>query len=592
MNSSKPKWYKLFTFNGANLFLGITVLCLITSGVLGSLLPRYIAELSKNYSSVMFYDWIYSLLGLFLGIYINRVIYEITINKYIEKLTQSIRVDVFEKWLLKHDSKFSKVSSNVSREYPQGEVLARIMSDTESLRELVTSGSFGIFIDIFFIVSALITLITINTFSGVVIAIMETIATILLVWGSKYMRKVFNSVRYSRGYVSRTLANVVGGVRELFYTDNGKYASKKSAIAFDDFLAKQIKSNFWDAGYYAVAESTYPLFLGLIVLVLPYSRITEIAVIFVIIDLIQRSIGPIKEVAGKIANIQRAATGVGRIFEFFTDLNKGFSSSGNKDGRKGRGKFNGLTVKIDKFSYKSKDEKKIDFSLSDVNFTAKTGDLIGIVGLSGCGKSTVLNIVSGNIIPDEFSLNLEFEEKGQSVFFDGTDLRDFVKYRENVGIISQDSHIFSETLAFNICLDSEYPDDLDEFWLWLIDKISYFKSWGISLNDVVNPNILSAGQKQLLSAIRSCYLKKTVVLFDEISSALDSELEEALREVILLIQKQSLTIVVTHRLETIIGADSILVMDGGRLIDRGCHTQLLEKSTVYSSFVAEMKNYS
>src|SRR5690606_32835688 len=100
----------------------------------------------------------------------------------------------------------------------------------------------------------------------------------------------------------------------------------------------------------------------------------------------------------------------------------------------------------------------------------------------------------------------------------------------------------------------------------------------------------SLGQKQLLSALRSCFLKKPIVLFDEISSGLDSELEKALRKVVLMIQENSLTFIVAHRLETIIEADKIIVLENGRLIDSGIHSDLMQRSHVYQEFISELSH--
>ena len=98
------------------------------------------------------------------------------------------------------------------------------------------------------------------------------------------------------------------------------------------------------------------------------------------------------------------------------------------------------------------------------------------------------------------------------------------------------------------------------------------------------------GQKQLVSALRACFLKRPVVLFDEISSGLDSSLEMALRQLVLLVQKQALTIIVAHRIETLIFAQKILVMDGGKLVASGEHADLILKNDRYREFVAHLRH--
>ena len=106
-------------------------------------------------------------------------------------------------------------------------------------------------------------------------------------------------------------------------------------------------------------------------------------------------------------------------------------------------------------------------------------------------------------------------------------------------------------------------------------ELPYLESWGVKLDDVVDIEQISAGQKQLISALRACYLHKSLVFFDEISSALDSDLEEALRKIVMIIQRQSLTFIVAHRIETVVHSDLILVMKDGEIVDREFTLNLL-----------------
>lgn len=585
MNISNNKWFRFFFFSGAHLYLVGVLICLVISSTLGALTPIKIAELSKYYSDKnMYYQSIYFLAYIFGGVYFNRVIYQLLINKYIKLLMHRARSTCYDHWLHSYDIK----SGHEHKEdvYTQGEVISRIMNDTESLRELMTSGTFGIFIDIFFVISCLVSFISLNTVSGLFLGGIEVVAALFLVWGSRYMRDIFLKVRESRASMSRLLSNMVGGIKETYYTNHHQYASKRGKVVFEDFLEKQLVANVWDAGYYSLAESLYPILLIFVVIIFPYSKITEAAIIFAIVDLIQRSIGPIKDIAAKIANIQRAYSGLFRINEFIDDLEHGLSSrdqvvSGNLNLKK-------MIVEIHHFEYPKSEEQEDEksFSLRDIQFFALPGKLIGIVGLSGCGKSTLLNILSANIFPSDGRVLLEGEKR--SVEFPGSGAKDIIAYREQVGIVSQESHIFSDTVAFNISMVREEKDDLKEFWQNMLDSIPYMKEWGLSLEDKLDQKSLSLGQKQLLAAIRSCYLKKPVVLFDEISSGLDSDLELALRNMVLLIQKESLTFIVAHRLETVVQADEILVMEEGRIVDAGVHSDLLIKSKVYQNFINEL----
>jgi ABC-type multidrug transport system fused ATPase/permease subunit len=598
MNTSKNKWFSFFIFAGAKGPLVMVVICLVISSFLGAMTPIKIAELAKYYGNEdLFYKSIYTLLIIFCGVYLNRVAYQLTINKYVKLLMQNVRSYCYRKWLHTYDIQTDQSSS--SDPYPQGEVMARIMGDTESVRELMTSGSFGIFIDVFFVISCLGSFISLNVVSGLFLASMEIVAAIALLWGSKYMRDVFLRVRKSKGEMSRAMANVMGGIKESYYTPHHHYAQKKGEVVFHDFMFKQLKANVWDASFYSLAESLYPLLLALIVFIFPYSKITEAAIIFAIVDLIQRSINPIKDISAKVANLQRAYTGFIRINEFLTDLSKGHSSEGHKS--QGLVALKKLSVQVDRFEYASRDMNQLEevekesagqsqsFVIEDISFSALPGELIGIVGLSGCGKSTILNIMAANIIPQKGEIIIE-GKNGEVLPFPGKGIEDIVHYREQIGIVSQESHIFSESLFFNITLGKKSESEFLEFWNWVKSQMSYLEHWGIGPEDKIDPQALSLGQKQLMAAIRACFLQKPIVLFDEISSALDSELEEALRKVVLLIQKNSLTFIVAHRLETILSSNRIYVMDQGKVINSGGHEELMKESVVYQEFLAELSH--
>jgi ABC-type multidrug transport system fused ATPase/permease subunit len=570
--------------------IGLILVALGGASYLGYITPRLISELYASYDNKeKFYPILYKLGTLFVFEYLVQVTYQVSLTRYIQHLLQHIRTISFTNWIKSYES--IGVGKHGDNKYPLGEVLARIISDTEAVIELVSSGSFKIFIDFAFIISCLISFISLNTTSGITLIITEVLACIVLVIGSKKMAKVYMEVRKSMGHMSRVVANITGGFPFTYHTPNNDYASEKSYDVFEDFLKKQLRANVWDASYFAIAESLFPILLAILVMIFPYSHIVEMAILAAIVDLIQRSIQPIKEVASKISSIQRAKSGIIRIQEFNKDIltlpKINFEDAFEKVD------FKTLNVSVDHFSYPDKkkgegQEQRKAFGLKDISFSAKAGELIGIVGLSGSGKSTLLKILSTDILAVDSEIKLE-TENGKDIVFSGKDFEGLDRYKRQVSIVSQDSHVFSESLRFNITFSDEENSDFDKFWETVVHDIPYLKSWGITGNTKIKVKELSLGQKQLISALRSCFLTKPIVLFDEISSGLDSELEEALRKLVLLIQRKSLTIIVAHRIETIVNAHQILVMENGQLVETGKHQELSQSSAVYQEFIAQLK---
>jgi ABC-type multidrug transport system fused ATPase/permease subunit len=551
---------------------------LVVSAYLGQLLPKMMASLAKTYEvKELFFADLKVLFFIFIGEYLNRVCYQLSINKYVQYTLLNTRKYCYENWLLSFEA---QKSSKKSDEYPLGEILSRIMNDTESIRELVTSGAFGILIDLVFIVSCLVSFFTLDQFVGLHLIGLEVSVVILLVWASKYMAQAFLRVRKQTGILSRSVANVTGGLKQSYFFVNDNYGQKKINDKFDAFLKEQLKANIYDSAYYSFAESLYPIFLACIGLVFTYAPAVNAAIIIAIIDLIQRSIGPIKDITGKLSNIQRAASGFKRLDEFTYYLQSGHQSSrkrvhDNYD-------IQQMHVCIDEFSYGGVE----DFKLIDIDFTGERGQLIGIVGMSGCGKSTLFKILSCELLAKKGKISLK--GAGEHIVYDFENIESLQQYREQVSLVSQDSHVFTETVRFNISLSLEGNPEFDEFWQYVQTQIPYLKRWGKQPSDIINPKDMSLGQKQLISALRSCFLKKPIVLFDEISSALDSDLELALRKLVLLVQQHSLTIIVAHRLETITAADQIIVMENGKIIARGKHQHLLDSSALYQEFLSHL----
>ncbi len=556
---------------------------------LGYLTPKLISDLYASYDdNNMFYPALKNIGILIIAEYLVQVTYQVCLSRYVQHLIQSIRLRSFSKWIRSYESVGAgKFGDN---KYPLGEVLSRILSDTEAIIELVSSGSLKIFIDLTYIISCLISFISLNTTSGLTLIFAEVLACILLVLGSKKMSSVYLAVRKSMGRMSRVVANITAGFRFTYFTPNKLYASNRSYAAFEDFLKKQLKANVWDAGYYSIAESLFPLLLVVLVLIFPYSNIVEMAILAAIIDLIQRSISPIKEFASKISSIQRAKSGLIRIVEFNKDIDKLPSVSFGE--LKPVFDLDQIRVDVNSFHYPEvKDQKRSAFGLENVVFEAGAGDLVGIVGMSGSGKSTLLKILSTDILANDSLITLS-KKTGEKIEFSGKSLDTLDEYKRQVSIVSQESHVFTESLQFNITLSTKTKDDFAEFWNKVALSIPYIKKWGITPETIVSPKDLSLGQKQLLSALRSCYLTKPIVLFDEISSGLDSDLEEALRKLVLLIQENSLTFIVAHRIETIIHANKIIVMSEGRVESIGKHSELLENSATYQEFITQLQGVS
>ncbi|MFP5492628.1 MAG: ATP-binding cassette domain-containing protein [Bacteriovoracia bacterium] len=571
MNFSVNNWLPFLIPEKGRRWLGMMLFHMALTAVIGILLPGITEDFYQDFQKDALTPFLV-LGGLFLAEYVNRLGYQISTYKYVQHLLGETRARTFGLWM-RAPLKIRRKGQE--DEFPMGEVLARIMSDSDAVKELVTSGAFAIFIDFVFIVSALIGFLRLDAGLGGGLFFLELVACVLLIWGSRKMGVIFASVRQSTGYLSRVVTDVTQGLRELAFTPHAKYASKRGDRVFDDFLQKQLKSNVWDAGYYSAAESLYPILLALVLFFFPDGQGAKLALLAVLIDLIQKSITPIKEVAGKISSIQRAKTGVERILDFQMHF-----AQDELNTKSDVIELNEFKVRVDYYAYPPR-EGESAFELKNIVFSGKPGELIGIVGSSGCGKSTLLRLLSGQHgsfqgIMKLNDLSLSMEKNA-----------DLFQLCQQVSLVSQDSHVFSASVRFNVAL-SEDSLDFDEFWQKAQAALPYLRRWGITPTSVIDPKTLSLGQKQLLSGLRACYLRKPIVLFDEVSSGLDPDLERALRDLVLFVQQHSLTIIVTHRVETILSAQRLVVMDAGVLVDIGTPAELSQRSDLFKDFLKHL----
>ena len=233
-----------------------------------------------------------------------------------------------------------------------------------------------------------------------------------------------------------------------------------------------------------------------------------------------------------------------------------------------------ITFKDVNFSY----EVKEGSTLNSVNLEFKGGKMTSLVGHSGSGKSTILNLIprfydiqSGVIMID-----------GQSIY------KSTIKsIRKEISMVSQETTLFDDTIKNNIKYAREDADDEE---VYKVAKLSFCEEFINKLPNKFERFIgengvrLSGGEKQRLSIARAMLKKSSIILLDEATSSLDSETESKIQEALKILTKDKTTIVIAHRLSTILNSNNIYVIDSGNVVDSGQHDQLIAKSALYKKF--------
>ena len=214
-------------------------------------------------------------------------------------------------------------------------------------------------------------------------------------------------------------------------------------------------------------------------------------------------------------------------------------------------------------------------AIEDISFTAKPGEFTAIIGGTGSGKSSLINLITRFYDVTE----------GQ-ILLDGKDIRSIslTQLRDEIGLVPQKGVLFSGTIADNLRYGREDATDEELMEAIRIAQAEDFvseKPEGIYTQIAQGGTNVSGGQKQRLSIARALVKKPLIYIFDDSFSALDFKTDKALRKALSENVKDSTFLIVAQRINTILDADQILVMDEGRLVGKGTHSELMQSCDVY-----------
>lgn len=453
---------------------------------------------------------------------------------------------------------------------PIGRLVTRNVSDIETLADVFSEGLAAIIGDLLQIITILgvmfyidwkLTLVSLSTLPLLVIS--------TYVFKEK-IKVTFNDVRNAVANLNSFLQEHITGMTivQLFNREKREYEKFKEINR--EHRAAHIRSVLYYSVYFPVAEIIQAIGIGLVVW---YGAVgvlgmdLQIGVLISFIMYLQLFFRPIRMIADRFNTLQMGVVSSSRIFKLLAS-SEHIANEGSFSPEKVQG-----NVKLDQVWFAYKEE---DYVLKDISFEVKKGQTIALVGATGAGKSSIINLIS------RF-----YEINKGTITIDGTNIQEFElgALRKHIGVVLQDVFLFSSSIYQNITLGN--PNISREQVLAAAELVGASKfieklPGGLDYNVMERGATLSVGQRQLISFVRAMVFNPEILILDEATSSVDSETEELIQESIEKMMQGRTSIVIAHRLSTIQKADQILVLNKGEIVERGTHDALLEQGGYYT----------
>ncbi|HEY2933003.1 MAG TPA: ABC transporter ATP-binding protein [Acidobacteriota bacterium] len=453
---------------------------------------------------------------------------------------------------------------------PVGRLMTRITSDVDVLNDLFTSGVITIFGDVFTLAGIVIVIFIMNarlalvTFSVIPVLFIATLIFKVRVRAS--YRRVRTAIARINAFLQENITGMA--VTQLFVQEKRKFAQ------FDERNEEHRAANHQSIFYYSVF---YPLseLIGAtaIALIVWYggneilSGALTLGSLVAFIQYSERFYKPISDLGEKFNILQGAMASSERIFKLLDTRPQVFDPEQPEQSPAIRGEIEFRNVS---FHY-----NRGEPVLRNVSFTVSAGEKIAIVGATGAGKSTIINL-----------LNRFYDVSEGSVMIDGVDVRRLPlgRLRRSIGIVLQDVFLFSGTVEENISLhDPEISRERIEHASRIVNADRVVQKLPNRYLHRLNErgSTLSAGERQLLAFARCLAYDPAILVLDEATSNIDTETELLIRDGLEKLMRGRTAIIIAHRLSTIQNCDRILVLHKGELKEAGSHQELLAHRGIY-----------
>ncbi len=480
-----------------------------------------------------------------------------------QKIMHDMRSDIF--------SHIYKMPMSFFDKTPVGKIMTRVTTDVQTLNQMLSSGIVTLFGDIFMIVGIMAIMLSLNLkLSLITFSVLIFLAIATFIFRSK-VRKTFRIIRAKISAINSYLQEAISGMDTTKIFNREKKNRKEFNSLNKGYLDAYLKTVFYYAVFFPIVTLISTLAIALIVWY-GGGQVIKNALTFgtliAFIQYIEKFFHPISDLSEKFGILQEAISASERIFGLL-ELKPTIISPKSpviKDKINGNIRFENVW-----FAY-NKDE----YVLKDISFNLESGKSIAFVGATGSGKTSIINL-----------LNRFYDIQKGKIYIDGIDIGkfDLNKLRKHIGVVMQDVFLFSGSILENIRLGNKNisKEQVVQAAKY-VNAHQFIQKLPLKYGQEIKERgkILSSGQRQLIAFARSIvYNPEVLLVLDEATSSIDSEIEALIQDALKKIMKNRTSIVIAHRLSTIRNVDKILVLSHGKIIEEGTHKSLLQKKGVY-----------
>ena len=553
--SKLMKFVKLY--KGTYYFVLLSAILLSGSSIIS---PYLLKTVIDDYISLGDFDGMVLIISLMFGALIFEVIFQFLFVYYAnwlgQRVIRDLRVKLLDKVLSFRMAFFDRTSV--------GRLVTRAVNDMETIASIFSQGLFMILADFLKMGIIIVVMLIVDwRLSLIVFSILPIIVYATRLFQSS-MKKAFEDVRLQVANLNSFVQERINGIKivQLFHTENHEFQNFKKIN--EQHKKAWLKTVWYNSIFFPIAELSSSVAIGLLVwfggLNVIVEGIISLGTIFLFIQMSQMLFRPLRHIADKFNTLQMGMVAAERVFNLI-DRDEKINDGGTISAEKIKGS---ISFKDVNFSYVSGEQV-----LYEINLDVKPGEKIAIVGSTGAGKSTIINLLS------RF-----YENETGMITIDNISIKDFsIQFlRKHVGVILQDVFLFADTIYNNIVLfntDVKKEDVYDAAKQIGVHEFISSLPGGYQYNVKERGVMLSSGQRQLIAFLRVYLSNPSILVLDEATSSIDSYSEELIQKAIKKITEEKTAIVIAHRLSTIKNSDRIVVMDKGRVVEVGRHDELV-----------------